>query len=233
MKKGDIKKQEIMQTAEMLFCRYGYNETSVQDILDAIHTSKGSFYHHFISKEALLAAICAIRADEASESIYKQKVSSEDDVITQLNALFTGMIPLNGEKLAFLMMLLPVFSEEEGVYVRYTYCEHLLGSFKKYVISLIEKGHEERILFCKETDFYAEMTLRMINWMWCKICDLIIQNEKRRTLTDCGELLAIIESCRFAIEKLLYLPFGSIILLDLNDIKNLAEQIHMHWKNKD
>ena len=54
MKKGDIKKQEIIQTAEMLFCRYGYNETSVQDILDAIHTSKGSFYHHFESKEQVL-----------------------------------------------------------------------------------------------------------------------------------------------------------------------------------
>ncbi len=233
MKKGDIKKQEIMRTAEMLFCRYGYNETSVQDILDAIHTSKGSFYHHFVSKEALLAAICAVRADEASVGIYKQKESSEDDIITQLNTLFTGMIPLNGEKLAFLMMLLPVFSEEEGVYVRYTYCEHLLSSFKKQVISLIEQGHEERILFCKEPEYITEITLRTINWMWCKICDLIIQNEKMKAITDCGELLAIIESCRITIEKLLNLPFGSIILLDLNDIRNLAEQIHLHWKNKD
>ena len=39
MKKGEIKKQEILQTAEAMFCRNGYDKTSVQDILDALHTS--------------------------------------------------------------------------------------------------------------------------------------------------------------------------------------------------
>ena len=58
MKKGDIKKQVILQTAETMFCRNGYETTSVQDILDALHTSKGSFYHHYASKELLLEEIC-------------------------------------------------------------------------------------------------------------------------------------------------------------------------------
>ena len=41
MKKGDLRKQEILQTAEKLFCRKGYEQTSVQDILDQLKTSKG------------------------------------------------------------------------------------------------------------------------------------------------------------------------------------------------
>ena len=43
MKKGELKKQEIMETAEILFCKKGYEQTSIQDILDKLKTSKGSF----------------------------------------------------------------------------------------------------------------------------------------------------------------------------------------------
>ena len=47
LRKGDIRKQEILKTAEMMFCRNGYEKTSIQDIIDVLHSSKGSFYHHF------------------------------------------------------------------------------------------------------------------------------------------------------------------------------------------
>ena len=72
MKKGDLKKQEILRTAESLFCRYGYEATSIQDVLDELKTSKGSFYHHFVSKEALLEEICRIRAKGRSATRRKR-----------------------------------------------------------------------------------------------------------------------------------------------------------------
>ena len=72
MKKGDIKKQEFINTAEELFCRNGYESTSVQDIIDSLNTSKGSFYHHFISKEALLEEICSRRADQISAAVLRE-----------------------------------------------------------------------------------------------------------------------------------------------------------------
>ena len=50
MRKGDEKRQELLNTAERLFCRQGYEETSVQDLLNAASMSKGGFYHHFASK---------------------------------------------------------------------------------------------------------------------------------------------------------------------------------------
>ena len=57
MKKGDDRKQMILETAERLFYEKGYEATSVQDILDALKLSKGGFYHHFESKLSLLEAI--------------------------------------------------------------------------------------------------------------------------------------------------------------------------------
>ena len=40
-----------------LFYQYGYDNTTVDDIVEASHTSKGSFYHYFESKDALMGSL--------------------------------------------------------------------------------------------------------------------------------------------------------------------------------
>ena len=64
LKKGDARRGELLAAAEKLFYTKGYENTSVQDILDAVGFSKGGFYHHFDSKLAVLEAICQQRAEE-------------------------------------------------------------------------------------------------------------------------------------------------------------------------
>ena len=58
MKKGDVRREELLATAERLFYTKGYEKTSVQDILTEMNFSKGGFYHHFDSKLSVLEAIC-------------------------------------------------------------------------------------------------------------------------------------------------------------------------------
>jgi len=48
-------KHRIVDAAVDTIHRKGFNATSVQDITDAAHVPKGSFYNHFDSKEALAA----------------------------------------------------------------------------------------------------------------------------------------------------------------------------------
>lgn len=47
----------ILDTASALFFQKGYDHTTLQDIIDATHLSKGAIYHHFASKEAILIAV--------------------------------------------------------------------------------------------------------------------------------------------------------------------------------
>jgi len=48
---------QIVATASDLIWRRGYNRTSVDDIIRAAGICKGSFYHHFSSKESLGLAV--------------------------------------------------------------------------------------------------------------------------------------------------------------------------------
>ncbi|MCV6629376.1 MAG: TetR/AcrR family transcriptional regulator [Flavobacteriaceae bacterium] len=49
--------QRLQKKGYELFYRQGYNNTSVDEILDALELSKGAFYHHFKSKDKFLESI--------------------------------------------------------------------------------------------------------------------------------------------------------------------------------
>ena len=50
-------KSRIVSAAWQLFYQYGYDNTTIDDIVEASNTSKGSFYHYFESKDALMGSL--------------------------------------------------------------------------------------------------------------------------------------------------------------------------------
>ena len=228
VKKGDIKKQVILDTAEMLFCRNGYEQTSIQDILDRLNSSKGSFYHHFPSKEALLEGICRRRA----EKIYYASCScigDDESTIMKMNHILSGMIPFMDEKIGFLMMLLPIFRLPEGRMVRLSYCEALSEQFYPYLCRLLQDGLQNGELFSAEPDITAGLILSIVNSLWVKICMTVISCEENHTETDISELLRLADCYRLMIERMVFLPYGSLKLIDIPSLKYLIGQIHNHW----
>ena len=229
MKKGDMRKQEIMNTAETLFCKNGFEQTSIQDILDLLKISKGSFYHHFLSKETLLEEICRKRAKQIFESV-SLSISAGNSHTDNLNTLFSGMIPLTGEKLGFLMMLLPVLRLPEGTSLKACFCESLSELFRASVIHEIDEGCKTGTMFCLRPSAAADICLHLINKLWLTICELILTAVQERTEANTSELLTLSDEYRFTIEKILTLPYGSMELISIPALRVLCEQIGNHWK---
>ena len=65
MRKGEVRRQAIVDAARDLFCTNGYLETTVEDILAKLGCSKGSFYHYFESKLSVLEAICPDKVQQS------------------------------------------------------------------------------------------------------------------------------------------------------------------------
>ena len=228
MRKGDLRKQEILATAEALFCSKGYEQTSIQDIIDRLNSSKGSFYHHYVSKVSLLEGICIKRANE----IYVEAstaVRDDRQAVENLNSLLSGMIPFHHEKLSFLLMLLPTFSLAEGKTVRFTYCEALTKQFRQSVISWLALGHENCLLVCHDPENTSDLILTIVNRLWTTVSDMILRAEENNTEADIPDILTLTECCRNSIERMLSLPYGSLVLLDIPSIQHTCRQIHNHW----
>lgn len=65
-------KSRIVKAAWNLFYKKGYEQTTVEDIINASRTSKGTFYHYFKGKESLLNSLSYLfdeKYEELSASI--------------------------------------------------------------------------------------------------------------------------------------------------------------------
>ncbi|EQA38788.1 transcriptional regulator, TetR family [Leptospira inadai serovar Lyme str. 10] len=62
-------RERILNESRKLFFAKGYETTSIQDILSALDIAKGTFYHHFQSKEELLEEIAVKFAQEAHSTM--------------------------------------------------------------------------------------------------------------------------------------------------------------------
>ncbi|MEK3864382.1 TetR/AcrR family transcriptional regulator [Paenibacillus sp. FSL H7-0716] len=70
-KEAEERRNEILDTAEMLFFTKGYTKTTVNDILQAIGIAKGTFYYYFKSKEEVMDAV-VLRFIDAGVAAAKQ-----------------------------------------------------------------------------------------------------------------------------------------------------------------
>ncbi len=68
-RKRQSTKSRIVKAAWNLFYKNGYEHTTIEDIITASKTSKGSFYHYFKGKEALLNSLSYL-FDEKYEELY-------------------------------------------------------------------------------------------------------------------------------------------------------------------
>ena len=90
-KSGRNTKGRIVSAAWKLFYEQGYDNTTVEDIIFESETSKGSFYHYFEGKDALLGSLSMI-FDEKNEEL-RQEMASDmhavDKLIYMNHELFT------------------------------------------------------------------------------------------------------------------------------------------------
>jgi TetR/AcrR family transcriptional repressor of nem operon len=54
-------RDHIVEAADELFYRQGYEHTSFSDIADVVQISRGNFYYHFKSKDEILDAVIDVR----------------------------------------------------------------------------------------------------------------------------------------------------------------------------
>ena len=62
-------KSRIVSAAWKLFYENGYDDTTVEEIVEESETSKGSFYHYFSGKDALLSSLSDLFDDKYEELI--------------------------------------------------------------------------------------------------------------------------------------------------------------------
>ncbi len=86
-------KGKIIVAAWKLFYEQGYDDTTIEEIIEESQTSKGSFYHYFAGKDALLSSLSYMfdeKYEELTESL--KKIPKAFDKLLYLNHELFSMI---------------------------------------------------------------------------------------------------------------------------------------------
>ncbi len=81
-KKTNNTKSKIVKAAWKLFYEQGYDDTTVDEIIEESKTSKGSFYHYFEGKDALLSSLSYMFDEKYSE--IKETLNDSDNSFEKL-----------------------------------------------------------------------------------------------------------------------------------------------------
>lgn len=89
-RKRQSPKSRIVKAAWNLFYKNGYEETTINDIITASKTSKGTFYHYFKGKDALLSSLSYLLDDKYEDltGIINPDLSAYDKLLFLNHELF-------------------------------------------------------------------------------------------------------------------------------------------------
>jgi AcrR family transcriptional regulator len=75
--RGEATRDQIIETADDLFYRGGYEHTSFADIAAAVKISRGNFYYHFKTKDEILDAVIVRRLANAQRMLERWEAEGE------------------------------------------------------------------------------------------------------------------------------------------------------------
>jgi len=130
---------KIVSAAWKLFYEQGYEDTTVEEIIELSKTSKGSFYHYFDGKDALLSTLSVLFDDKYEE--LKTQLDSELSAIEKLLRLNSELFTMieNSISIDLLARLLSTQLITNGE-------KHLLDhnrTYYKLLRKIIAQGQED------------------------------------------------------------------------------------------
>lgn len=225
IKHPDLRRSEILNQALALFLSRGYDQVSLNDIIADAGISKGVFYHYFLSKEALLAAL--------ADRFAHQTLAELDDVLKdralnplqRLNAflakgtrLKTELAP--GAWAVFGALFRP---ENQGLYQRVVTASELL--FRPILADIIRRGVEEHLFETADPEGVADLLQQLASNTYSFVARIFCAEtaeEKREAIKAFYRRLLL---NGLAIDRLLGLPDGTLYVPSLYEVKKLINRL--------
>ena len=212
MRKGDIKRDSILSTAQRLFFERGYDQTSIQDILDALNMSKGGFYHHFVSKEAVLSEICQRHAAQRLDNLEIALTNGRLSAVDKLNALLRRVNLIDGDDVHFAGLLLKICYAEDDAVIRQRMRAVICERVAPWLDEVILQGIAEDAFFTRKPGRIGRIVLSIA---------ADADDEGFRILAGDPdnpdrllEIMDLLDAGRDSIELLLGAPYGSVTLFE-------------------
>jgi len=212
MKKGDLKRGAILETAERLFFEKGYEQTSIQDILDALSMSKGGFYHHFPSKEAIFAEICVNRVENRFSRLNMELYGLRSSPTEKLNLLLRMVNLFERDEPKFVALMLKLCYIDNDVRIRDHMRRTVLERLRPLVDDVLAEGITTGDFFTRYPGNIGEIVLNLAADSDESVCRMMAADAENPEVVIA--MVDMLKATRDSVETLLGASYGAIRLFD-------------------
>jgi len=216
MKKGDLRRDSILKMGRELFFEKGYDETSIQDILDGLSISKGAFYHYFDSKLALLEEICRQQSDAAIEKLRMDVALGRMTPVQKMNMVLSQVNVFSGSDPRLNALMIKISYVDGDVNFRERVRGFMLPELSRMMGEVIREGMADGSLFTRNPAQLGKMLLMLAYDINDEACRMLCADPEN---PDCVILIVdLLNAYRDAVENLSGATFGSVQIFDLEQL---------------
>jgi len=212
-----VKRNAILDVAQRLVYTKGYEQMTIQDMLDDLQISKGAFYHYFDSKQAVLEALIERMQEEVEQLLLSIVQDPHLPALEKLRRFFPTLAQWKTARKDFILALMHILYADENALFRQKARALAVKRVTPLMTTVIRQGIQEGVLTTSYPDQVGEVILSLVLDLGDTIAWLLLSWEPKSD--DVRRIESTVAAYTDALERALGAPTGSLPLVDAQTLK--------------
>lgn len=186
-------RDKIIKSALELFGEFGYEKTTIAQIVKHSGSSKGGFYHHFEGKKEILDEITNLFLGEIVDGYNEMLKDSDKDTIELLNNVFLTINQYKKKKLADWTELVNLYSHKESHSVvqklAFDFIEVTTDIYERLILRAVQEG----LINPKSPRALASMWCHEVTRLYGKVTEIVLADGDKELYNDFIERAEFVE----------------------------------------
>lgn len=220
----DERLNELLDAAQQLFFQKGYDQTSVNMIIQKVGVAKGTFYHYFKSKEDLVDRLAMRSSDQIMAQVMPILERNDLSALEKINGFFAAVRTFKTMAKPLMLMLAKVLFRDDNLVLRHKMRMWSVKRVTPLFTRILEEGKQSGEFNIDSPKHSAELLFSLSSAMNENMTEYLIKlhtngHDGPRDPNPLETIMAKIKTCQTAIERMLGVDENTIEIADIGYLK--------------